>query len=236
MKTTKLGAEIVREAMRQQQIWVSSPCSEKSNKIKCSTSGDIANFPYADSGSAWCANFATNVVNNACKKLGITNKIGITASTKTVKSKAVSNGVAMDKQIAVGAIAWRSYNSSSGHVAIVVQVTNDYIITIEGNAGDSIKIVQYTHDKFWKGVQTGEYAYNGHYVIHTEQMGGEKGFTANNPFEEVITGENVATGGTKETNDDHQNKAGAEREDGGSEMRTDAIGSTKKNFFIKRKM
>ncbi len=240
MRTTKLGAEIVKEAIRLLEVWRDNPCHEIGNVISCKTD-TTRNFPYANNKQAWCASFATTVVNTACKNLGVKNLLTVTAGTLDAYNKAKGAGLSdadSGRKIAVGALAYRRYdacydnkgklikNGTCGHLSVVVEVTKESIFTIEGNSGDLIQVVEYTHDKFWKQAE-GKYAYTkGHFIIHTETMDGETGFTADNPFK---IPSNASKGNSSDTNDDHQRNSGEE------DKSDEKLASNKKrNYFIRK--
>ena len=252
MRTTRLGAAIVAEAMRQLDIWNTSKCYEVKNAagktnniIRCDTTGDIKNFPYGSRGEPWCAWAVSYIVKNACDTLGVKNLLPISASTLNIYESGQKLGI-VDRNIAVGAIAYRAYdkctgsNPKCGHVSIVVEVTNDKIHTIEGNADDSIKHVIYDHKAFWNNPKN-NYS-KGHFIIHAETMGGESGFTADNPFAKRY---NVDYSGTssKEAKDDHQQDFAKQSETSVTPGSSSSSGATptsasparaKRNYYIRR--
>ena len=88
----------------------------------------------------WCALFTTVVVNEACKVVGAKNTCPITLGAA---QSVVGNNPPTDTNPEVGDIMWKGGGGRSGHVGIVVSVTGNTILTIEGNSGDKVCMRKY---------------------------------------------------------------------------------------------
>ena len=181
MKIYRLGYEIIDVAAS--YVTPESLCYETSeNRGECID--EIYNY-FHDSNEAhseaYCASFAWDVVDKACKKSGIENQLPWTASAGEIATLSKYAGLWVDQNPSPGCVFTRlSIAASSGrHAGIVVKVDYDRIYTIEGNSSFMFDGKKY--EGVWShyypptGVSlTDNYLSNNKFdFIHTEMMGGE---------------------------------------------------------------
>lgn len=128
--------------------------------------GDIS----LDKPEAWCALFAYVVVKEATEKVGAFNILPKTLGARDMlnKSRKVNN-LMVKSEPDIGAVFYRKSKDpkSSGHVGIVVKITDKAIYTIEGNADDKVAMLSYPLDMialpFWEFnfIWTGRFPYTG---------------------------------------------------------------------------
>lgn len=84
------------------------------------------------SPAAWCAVFASCMVDDACTSLGMPNALGVIAGARRLLVKARKLG-AWSNDPVVGGIFGIGHPNGLGHVGIVVDIGPTSLITIEGN-------------------------------------------------------------------------------------------------------
>jgi hypothetical protein len=119
---------------------------------------------------AWCALFAYVCTKEATEKVGAFNILPKTLGAKDMltKSRKVNN-LMVKSEPDLGCVFYRKSKdpNSSGHVGIVVKITDTAIYTIEGNANDRMAMVKYPLDMvalpFWNFnfIWTGRLPYTG---------------------------------------------------------------------------
>lgn len=168
MKTTPVGKEIVYVATSWLKKWSSEQCSEKTDNVIYCNSGKVNFSNYHKDKNAWCAAFVSAVVKVACERAGVKLLTKLSAGTYALRENNRKIHI-VDKKPVPGAIAVLTYTGgTTGHAAVIVEVTDSYIYTIEGNTGDNICLKQYTHEEFL--YNKGKTNHKGYDVIHTELM------------------------------------------------------------------
>lgn len=98
--------------------------------------------------SPWCAAFACTMVNDACKKLGIKNKMPKSASVHALVIKAKKAGL-WTPACTPGYLCAHDSGGGKGHMGIAAsyKLSNDDVMSIEGNTnkagsreGDSVEV------------------------------------------------------------------------------------------------
>lgn len=129
---------------------------------------------YGDIGlnkpEAWCALFAYVCTKEATEKVGAFNILPKTLGARDMlnKSRKVNN-LMVKSEPDLGCVFYRKSKDpdSSGHVGIVVKITDKAIYTIEGNANDRLAMVSYPLDMvalpYWNFnfIWTGRLPYTG---------------------------------------------------------------------------
>lgn len=113
---------------------------------------------------AYCAKFAWVIIDDACKSVGIKNKLPKTAGAKDMRDKS-KRVLRVNDVPAIGAVFYRfsSAPGATGHIGVMIDSTESHMITVEGNNEDRIDIFKYK----WDDVRN---AKNGFSFIHTEEM------------------------------------------------------------------
>lgn len=134
---TQLGQQIVRVANQWLAFCKSTgACETSPNWGGCYV--DIQNaFGPGGKGQATCAKFGWLCVSQACKDLSIANTLTKTAGALQLKSNAAKI-VAVDTNFQPGNLFYHvsTAKGSSGHIGVIVDVTDTGIKTIEANHGD----------------------------------------------------------------------------------------------------
>lgn len=96
--------------------------------------------------AAWCAAFASCMVDDACKATGVANRLGVTAGARRLIRKAKEIG-AWSVDPVTGGVFGIGHPNGLGHVGIVVEIGPTSLVTIEGNTnsegsreGDCVRI------------------------------------------------------------------------------------------------
>jgi hypothetical protein len=140
---------------------------------------------------AWCALFSWVVINEACQKVGAINilpknlsAIGLLNASRKV------NNLIVKKDPDVGAVFYRKSQDpdSSGHIGVVVKITDKAIYTIEGNADDKVAMLSYplsiVEAPSWKFnfIWTGRFPYNGKSSVSEKEVTLKIDDTANTEY------------------------------------------------------
>ncbi len=160
---TALGSAILQRA----EHWADLSCKETvKNGGNCIDTLQIA-FSGKLIREAYCAKFAWVVVSEACKQIGVANKLPKTAGAKDMLVRAKSAGLLVDTNPAPGCVGYRFSTAAgaTGHIFVVKNVTSSRLYTIEGNGSrNDIGLYDYPLSKVNSG--------NGYQFIHTELMAG----------------------------------------------------------------
>ncbi len=231
MKTTKLGQYIIDEAIGWLKYWNANGCRENpDNVIYCN--GKKISWIYVKDKEPWCAAAISVIIKSACEKAGVKNKMALSGASRVILNTSQKNGVLVNFTPTPGAVAVRLYltsegvESTSGHTMLIVDVTDDFVYTIEGNTSDNFCIRSYPKNTFINGSSTGNY--KRHYIIHTELMGLNS--EADNPanISELAKLNVSACGPIQTTNDDWQ--TGGNSNSGNSNSGNSNY-SSKRNYF-----
>lgn len=193
--TTPLGIEIVRIAER----WANLKCVE----IKANAGPCIDDVQQMFSGrviaEAYCAKFVWIVIQEACEKMYIKNRLPKTASAKGMLDGSIKNNMVVQGKngIAPGTVFARKSGASGGsgwHVGIVHSWDNDKFYTVEGNNDDKISYFHYEWEDipkkdFWF-IQTHRMSENFQYVQKTvtETVAAATKAVQNNPLPLIVGG------------------------------------------------
>lgn len=159
---TQIGNAIVQHARQ----WAGRSCKEtRVNGGSCIDDLQIA-YGGTTSREAYCAKFVWVVVDQACKEIGIVSTLPKTAGARDMRDRSKGR-LPMDQNFTVGSCFYRysTAPSASGHMGIVVDVTPDALITVEGNNGNRIGV-------FENKLSAVRDTRNGWVAIHTDMIPG----------------------------------------------------------------
>lgn len=135
LKTTEYGQEIILTALGYAKGWRERNCVED----------DASCFRYLFEndynkviGNAWCAFFATKVINQAADRLGLDCPLPFQGSSKAIVDRAKQVGIRVDRTPKVGSLFWYK-TDTGGHTGVIVWGDDKGLFTVEGNTKDNLK-------------------------------------------------------------------------------------------------